>query len=818
MKQLQQQQKGESQRIYWQQWLSTGGNSTSSSRRELITSSAAIRISPDGATARDVTQLLRKTLNLSSLPTVTTTATATTTTTMREEKKNEIDDHNNNNSSSSSSKNNSSDDDDSLVLVGTLYSLPNDYVSFEHNYYALSSSSSSNDGNDSSSSKHPSQQSHYSDPFHVVKTLAPNDNPIKIRDKLMDQLRKLQQDAPAGRSVISPKFQWYFVPSPRPQPPPHSPPSNNNNNNNNNHNHKQQQQYHPQSPIPSCIDLDGYCTSMEEEDYASDGDNDDDEGSDDSDDIDVTVNNDDDNDGTLPRQPLQASQSNNNNNNNNNDNNNDKDDNDNKEQERIESQKRNNDEETLFQSSINDNPDLLLFRALMKSSNAITNTTSFKQQQRTKADNNSNSSSNQDCINQQRKQRQSKYYIKEWKRSIQLQQAQATATSPIAGYLLKQSHVDKHVWRRVYCVLTDDHLWYATRVPYYHSQHNHHHHHRNNNSSSSPPTTTTTNNNNNNKKKNDGYGDFDNSYPPLKLSGKHGKISLGRALLLEPNVEYTNSSLYKIPNAFEVVSSRGLSHRFRAPNRTVQKNWIHALSSKIIESYENSLMDHAELIVSDEAIARNKRIQSTAIDPLLSRMDNMVMMSTTSTSSTNEENKNKQEESTRDNYSSNGSNNSSVRNAIASVVRLGLDISEYREQCRHIQAFLTIDKDTNKRRVQKTWDMATELLSKATTVTIEVQKQHTNTTTTTKSAKQISRSLEVLCRHVDYVITGQQRQFQLLLSGEGTNEKMNGDSSSSSSKKKQQQQQRAPDPPPMDLFDLLLTELQTFVGSHHFLS
>ena len=790
MKQQQQQQKGESQRIYWQQWLNTsGGSSTTTSRRELITSSAAIRISPDGATAKDVTQLLRKTLNLSSLTPTTPTNTNTTT---REEKKNEIDDssNSNNNNRGTGSLISSSDDYDSLVLVGTLYSLPNDYVSFEHNYYA----SSSNNGNDynSNSSKQQHSQSH-SDPFHVVKTLAPNDNPIYVRDKLMDQLRKLQQDAPAGRSVISPKFQWYFVPSPRP-------PSN-----------QQQQQHYPQSPIPSCIDLDGYCTSMEEEDYASDGDNDDEDEDDnvivDNEDDDENDNNNNNNNGIIPRQPFEASQSNNNN-----DKTTDNNDN-NKEEERLNDQKGNGDE-SLFRSSINDNPDLLLFRALMKSSNSTTTAATLFEQQQQQA-RGENKTSNQKYYNQQRRQKQSKYYVKEWKRSIQLKQAQAAATSPIAGYLLKQSHVDKHVWRRVYCVLTDDHLWYATRVPYYYS-----HHH-----SSPSSTSTTTTNNNNNKKKNqsnhnDGYGDDDYTYPPFKIAGKHGKISLGRALLLEPNVEYTNSSLYKIPNSFEVVSSRGLSHRFRAPNRTVQQNWIHALSSKIIESYENSLMDHAELIVSDESIARNKRIQSIAIDPLM--MTTTMTMSATSTSSTNEENSNIQEGNTkrqqRDKYnnisSSSSSGSSSEKNAIASVVRLGLDISEYREQCRHIQAFLTVDKDTNKRRVQNTWDMATELLSKATTVTMEVQKQHSNNTT--KSAKQISRSLEVLCRHVDYVITGQQRQFQLLSSGEGNSETMNGGSSSSSNRK--QQQQRTPDPPPLDLFDLLLTELQTFVGSHHCLS
>ena len=161
---------------------------------------------------------------------------------------------------------------------------------------------------------------------------------------------------------------------------------------------------------------------------------------------------------------------------------------------------------------------------------------------------------------------------------------------------------------------------------------------------------------------------------------------------------------------------------------------------------------------------------------------------------------------------------------VASVLRLGLDISEYREQCRHIQAFfpakspVVVISESSSSRIQKaadsstapeptaghepidpktrqlvqaTWDMATALLSKATNVAMEIQKR--------SNAKQLSRSLEVLCRHVDYVITGQHRQ---LLSEGGVEE--NGGS-----------KQRNPEPPPIDLFDLLLAELQGFAGSKH---
>jgi hypothetical protein len=602
--------KGESQRIYWQQWLSANAANGGHSRRELITSSAAIRISPDAAKAKDVTQLLRKTLDLSSLSNQRENAAAS----------------------------------DALVLVGTLYSLPNDYVQFEHTLPTKAQQDSS------SMTVITSCQS---DPFHVVKTLEPEDNPLATRDKMMEHLRRLQDSAPAGRSIISPKLQWYFVPSSQPSTPP--------------------------SPIPSCIELDGYCTSMEEEEYASDEEDED---------------------------PYQRTAS----------------------QQNGEKDETVVSDETIFSR---DDPDTLMFKAL-----------SCVDPQEMEVETHSQ-------VHAALEEKQHEETVKQLRRYIQIQmtQSHSTAVSQISGYLMKQSHVDRHVWRRVHCVLTDDHLWYVTRMPY-------------------SPTKT---------------------FP--RVAKKHGRISLGRALLLEPNTDYSASPTYRIPNAFEVVSSRGTSHVFRAPSRALQRHWIQALSTKIMESFENSLMSQAELIVADESIARNKRLTSLAVDPLWNEIES--------------------ESNVRD-------------KSIASVLRIGMDISEYREQCRHIQAFFPaknpvvvlsesssasrarktdtkpeptpahepIDPKT-KELVQATWDMATALLSKATNVAMEIQQG--------SDAKQISRSLEVLCRHVDYVITGQHRQ----LLAEGGFE-ANGSSA----------RQRNPDPPPIDLFDLLLAELQSFVGSN----
>lgn len=591
--------KGESQRIYWQQWLTANGaKSGGTSRRELITSSAAIRISPDAAQAKDVTQLLRKTLNLSSL----------------------------------GSQNDSAIGLDALVLVGTLYSLPSDYIQFEHDMIPGRTQSHS------SSTSISTISSTQGEPFHILKTLKAEDNPLSMRDKMMDHLRQLQELAPSGRSSISPKFQWFFVPSSQPSTPP--------------------------SPIPSCIDLDGYCTSMEEEDYESD----------------------------------------------------------------VDSLESNSAER----------------KANAETSQHVKEAQVAKKRKEPFILNASSQIEiiEDDCeglveINGMQDSITTKSRMKELRRYVQMTQSQSSCISPVCGYLLKQSHIDRHVWRRVYCVLTDDVLWYVTRVPY---------------------SSTKT-------------------FP--QVAKKHGRISLERALLLEPNQEYTSSPLYRIPNGFELVSAKGTSHVFRAPSHGLQVRWIQALSNKITESFENSLMSHAELIVADESTARKKRLSALAVDPLWTEIE---------------------------------ADPQHIDSPIASVLQLGMDVAEYREQCRHILAFVparnpvVIVSETSVRArkvdtsrepidaattqlVQTTWDMATKLLSKAIGVAMEIQK--------ISDTKQLSRSLEVLCRHVEYVITGQHRQSNV------GRQRESGSSREHSS-----------EPPPMDLFDLLLAELQSIVGGN----
>jgi hypothetical protein len=568
--------KGESHRIYWQQWLSSSVSAAHApqGRRELITSSAAIRISPDAARARHVTKLLRDTLNLSSL-------------------ENKTDGQGN-------------EAQDSLVLVGTLYSLPPDYVRFEHEPAKKQPAVDTSNANGTGEPLQLPNFSPSSDPFHVIKTLAPDDNPLQWRDRMIEHLKSIQDSAPNGRDIISPKIQWYFVPG-------HAEPS---------------------SPIPSCIDLDGYSTSMEPDD---------------------------------------------------------------------------SDDETDSEDDANDaqEPDLNLIFSRCPWLSTEPSTPRPP---------------------------------KEVRRYMQLSQCQSTPNHQcVSGYLLKQSRKDPHAWRRVHCVLTDDFLWYMTRVK---------------NSST---------------------------------MGRHGRIDLVRALLLEATSEYT--ALFRTPHAFEVVSAKGTSHIFRATNRPLQSRWIQALSDRIVERHENSLMAHAELIVADESIARNKRLWSVAVQPLWK---------------------------------------SCVQDGSCgpNVLRLGMEVAEYRERCRHVQAVLPakqpvvvvseshrnhtaspnkpnaepavaepLDPET-KERVQATWDAAVALLTRATQVAMEVQSSshHKNIS---QEGKRMSKSLETLCRHVDYVITGQFRQLSdgQFTTGENGRRPTHGRDTSES-------------PPPIDLFDLLLAELQ----------
>jgi hypothetical protein len=702
--------KGESHRIYWQQWLGPSVNGTAAlpdnggvkSRRDLITSSAAVRISPTGARAIDVTQLLRKTLNISSLSSLT-----------------------NNGANANGNANPDSQEQDCLVLVGTLYSLPRDYVQFEHEQQHQQQDQqrfTHPQYAQPQQSQQPPQQSQphsHSDPFHVVRTLRPHDNPVLVRNRMAAHLQKLLDEAASGvvnttRTIISPKLQWYFVPAAT----------------------------ETESPIPNCIDLDGYCTSMEDDDDEDDDDNDNDahDGLDYQDEDD-DVDGDDEKDENAWQTPKDESQS------------------------------------------------LLLSRfpwlqAVVDTSSTATSATQLP------AD-----TDERHRLAQQQQQQRLRRVSREERRYQELSSSQSALRHYcMSGYLLKRSRRDPHVWRRVHCVLTDDYLWYMSRVYAY----------------------TDGSNSSDSNHSNSGRHAATYQTPPM---AKHGRIRLTRALLLEPAPEY--APLYRTPNAFEVVSARGTSHVFRAASKSLQLKWIQTLSERIVQSFENSLLENAELIVADECLARNRRRTSTAVQPLWDAVC----------------------------ASQDPSSVHTVR--VGVILRLGIEVAEYRECCRHVQARMPAKNPvvvTTPRRasptrsgdVQRTppnafvasepmdpvlqdmiraaWEHTAALLARVTHVALQVQSGPTD-------HKKPSRSIETQCRHIDYVITGRFRSSRSLNGSElATTDSIdtvsrklpNGSSGSnigSSNGMSSTLGANSHEPPPSDLFDSLLTELQGLVAS-----
>ena len=429
---------------------------------------------------------------------------------------------------------------DALVLVGTVFQ--HKPIVFEHEQ------------------PHEAAHSNKQEPMHIVRTLRDDDNPLQVRDEMLIYLKQKEQEQDSvfsRNSFIAPKLQWFFVPA------------------------------DPLSNIPSSVNLEGYCTDMEEKNEQ-----------------------------------------------------NDDTDSDASEEE--------GEEEV----------------GMPWRSEQLTSTKSTARHQT------------------------------QVRRCQQLAHYRCTLDHHcVSGFLLKQSNKDPHVWKRVHCVLTEDYLWYITRVK---------------------------------------HG-----------TANHSRIKLTRALLLD---NYT--ALQRLPHALEVVSEHGISHVFRASSKNLQLRWIQCLADRIVECHENNILDHAELICQDEAMARSvRRARSLKSQEFL---------------------------------------------------RWSLEVSEYKEICRHIAARLptensrttTVQQPSSlsspsssysaqaqiesalREIILSTWDMASILLAKATSFC---------------AGK--GPNIETLCRHIDYVLTGRFRSIQdnaLLPS----------------------HLERSKDAPPADLFDNLLSELQ----------
>jgi hypothetical protein len=290
------------------------------------------------------------------------------------------------------------------------------------------------------------------------------------------------------------------------------------------------------------------------------------------------------------------------------------------------------------------------------------------------------------------------------------------------------------VWRRVRCTLTSNHLAYAFR---------------------------------------------------WNSKSRGGRLALPRALLIANSDAATAP-----PFTFCIVSVTGQTHLFQALSRATFAAWMRVIQCRILESFENSLLDQADLLAADESHARNQRMASVAAEPFY---ENMVAAATT--------NKKKQV----------------TTGHVGSVLRWGMHVAEYRECCRYVTSKLPAKIPVvvsvvgiSEQRQESTsssgstklpesldpqvkdlnricWNQASALLARATHISSQLHPD-----------KKLSRSIETLCRHADYVITG--RRF-------GTNNNNNNNNNDDQESNISRNDHHGL-PPPMDLFDLLLMELQ----------
>lgn len=827
--------KSESHRIYWQRWINPMGENydDDNSRRNLITSSAAIRISSQGVRAKDVTKLLRKTLKF-------------------ETEENE----NNNNNESTLNDNEEKYTErngtesacrDVLVLVGTLYSLPLNYVHFQHELDNLiyrqkqtikqdqhkpqrysqiqqqhqflkqersSSGGKSNNKNSSSNSGGSERNKNINisssaasdPPYHIIKTLDPNDNPLSVRDKMMQDLnKKLKNNSSSSERIISPKIQWFFVPG---------------------------ESKYDDATFPRYIDLDdGYCTSLDSEidDSSCDTESENEDDSFTSNEESCYNNYESCYDGHSDEEVAYH-------------------------QEPIYEHHRHHQPECDYMDEVasEDDKKIKLIMSSGDKKSRVENRIAQK--------------------NHDQKQQQCYYQILRYQSILQYYRY-------VSGYLLKQSNIDPHVWRKVHCVLTDGYLLYASRVYY------------------------------------QGYENCSNSQKADKYQhcSKYRRIRLKDATLLKPSNSLNNNnstgnklkekkpSFYRKPYSFQILSSGTNADCFRSTNRKVQLHWIEWISKIMIQSYENSLQDHAQMIIIDEAKAKYKRYHNLAIKPLeeslsvsqINISDNINdTIDNQSVSSPIENNliDLRSIAPTISGILSIDENNCSRSECADDILSIGLQIANYREQCRHIhmvlpakkkvvvvttekkqRSSLLLDNINNnyendyvyqeelnplvKHMISAAWDKATDLLIKSSQLAVQIQKKIRETSPAangksigfdlsaakaTQSA--MPRSLETLCRHIDYVITGSFRSFdnaQKLLQNSVLPCNSEGKSNSNlsigktdsvasiganlegnciSGYQKIQQKQNEPrrdgkcDPPPADLFDSLIKELQLFAG------
>jgi hypothetical protein len=206
----------------------------------------------------------------------------------------------------------------------------------------------------------------------------------------------------------------------------------------------------------------------------------------------------------------------------------------------------------------------------------------------------------------------------------------------VSGYLLKQSRRDPNVWRRVFCVLSEDRLWTIQRMK---------------------------------PLKNSGCSDGILSV--LRI-GRNEYITLHRSLLLEKGEgndltgQYSPSRCsgyylsplnHRLRNAFRLITDQGQSHTFRAFTSQSLHLWVASISERITQMHVDGMMDLANVIAEEETLARRRRMNGTAVLPLQLHRD-----------------------------ASTESNSISM-----DIVRYGIAVASFRELCRHASGTELID-------------------------------------------------------------------------------------------------------------------------------
>ena len=261
----------------------------------------------------------------------------------------------------------------------------------------------------------------------------------------------------------------------------------------------------------------------------------------------------------------------------------------------------------------------------------------------------------------------------------------------MCGYLLKRSNRDYNVWKSVHCVLTEDCLFWVTRMKTTASgmvpveEEGGSYHHIGGQSTSylaTPPRSSAAS-------KSVHFGPS-HSLPHTQRIGRHHMIKLSSTLLVESDPQSSNP-LSNVPNAFEIVCPSGLNHIFRVPPpsmtglssapatvadpRATCSRWVSAIGERIVRCFDNSGMEHSELIGSDESAARWGRTTSLAVDPLLNLMKTRGgARSIVANPATLFNQKGWV-----------GAEATSSSAAISQIIRLGVDVSEFRELILHSQ-------------------------------------------------------------------------------------------------------------------------------------